>query len=102
MIKYYRCTFCNNLTAGPEIGGVEISCGAIIDFALLNEEEGEKQGIEPNMDKVLTLDGRALGEIRLASVSYCHGRLEEITEEESQNLVDKMSDRLNYKGAMER
>jgi hypothetical protein len=102
VIKYYKCTSCDNLTAGPEIGGVEISCGAVIDFAFLDEEESEKQGLEPDMDKVLTLDGRALGEIRLASVAYCHGQLQEITEEESQSLVDKMSDRLNYKGAMER
>lgn len=102
MVKYYKCTNCDNLTAGPEIQGVEISCGAIIDFALLGEQEADEKGLEPDFSKVLTLDDQPLGEIRLASVSYCHGQLEEITEEESGRLVEQMSDKLNYKGVVKR
>lgn len=97
VVKYFKCKKCANLSIGPDIEGVEITCGAFSDYETLDAQDALDHGVRLNWDKALKL-----GDVRLNSVQTCGGEFEEISEEEMTSLVDEMAEEFKFKGVRER
>jgi hypothetical protein len=95
-MKYVICEKCENLYIHPDIEGVELSCGAFDDFSSLDVDKMLSDNIRPSFEK-----GLEIGDIRFNSVSSCGGQLKEITEEELEKFVIKLSEQLTFKGIRE-
>lgn len=97
MTTYFKCKKCGNLSVGPKIEGVEISCGAFTDYETLDIQDALDHGVRPSFEK-----GLKLGKLKFNSVSTCRGDLEEITEEEADRLAADMAEKFQYKGMREK
>jgi hypothetical protein len=92
-VKYFKCKSCENVSFGPPVEGVEISCGAFKEYSFMDAQDALDHGVRPDWDKALKL-----GDIRLASVSSCKGEMVEITEEEANEFADRMAESIQFKG----
>lgn len=97
MVKYLKCNKCGNLSVGPVIEGVEITCGAFSDFIALDAQDALDHGVRPNWEK-----GLKLGDVRMNSVQTCGGEFEEISEEEMNATVEEMTDQIKFKGVRDK
>lgn len=97
-MKHYSCSKCGNLYIHPNNDGVDLTCGAFVDFDLMDVEDALNHGVRPSLHK-----GLKLGDVRFASVISCGGPLEEISEEEFSSQMDKMVEGMyKFKGVRER
>lgn len=97
-MKFYVCCKCSNLYTHPNNEGVDLTCGAFVDFDLMDIQDALDHGVRPSLNK-----GLKLGDVRFASVVSCGGQLDEISEEEFQTQMDKLVEGMyKFKGVRER
>ena len=100
-MKYLACEKCGNLYVFPNIEGVQLNCGAFVDYMELDVEDCANEGPWPS--ELEDTDSKGpVGKIAFASVSSCGGPLKEITEEESQLRVEQLAEKITFKGIRER
>jgi hypothetical protein len=100
-MKYLLCEKCGNLYVYPNIEGVQLNCGAFVDYMEMEVDDCQESGPWPSELEDPEYKG-PLGKIAFASVSSCGGTLKEITEEESQLRVEQLADKITFKGIRER